>query len=178
MKFPHLLTIAITALLMAPLSAEQMKVPKAPAALTEAETSALYEQASTLLKQSVHIESKDKASSHFVRRGKFTRIEWRNLVFRQLILGTVSRAERKAGLLRRAYAQLDSDSYRLSDEAGTTEWRSGRCPGFPTYVMIEEVDGEFRVSAPNIQHFAPSSEQLAALPSTPFGGELVADNRF
>jgi len=168
MKFPHILTTLIAAVfLTAPLLAEAKDAPTRPAPPTETEAALIYEKAAAFLRTAIHVDENDQASSHSVHRGRYTRIEWRNLVFRQLILGSISAKDKKNGISRRIYAQLGSEAYRLSDEKGTTEWLSGRLQGFPSFVMIEEVDGQLCLSAPGIEQFSPSPGRLAVQPATP-----------
>ena len=173
MKVPHILTIcfaaaSITAVcLLAPLSAKPKNTPTAPTPPTEEEAKELYQKAAAFLREAVEVESDDFASAHCVYRGRYTRIEWRNLIFRQLILGSISAKDRRDGISRRIYAQLDSEGYRLSDKNGTTEWRSGQFQGFPSYVMIENVGDGYRISAPGIDQFAPSPGRLTDHPTIP-----------
>lgn len=185
MKLPHILTISISAAcvaticLLAPLSAASTEETKQPSPPTKEEATELYEKAAAFLRKAVDVESDDLATAHCVYRGRFTRIEWRNLVFRQLILGSISAKDQKNGIHRRIYAQLDSESHRLIDEFGASEWRSGQFQGFPSFVVIEEVGDQLRISAPGIDQFAPSPGQLAALPaSSTDGDEALVAKRF
>lgn len=177
MKFPHILTTLITALcLTAPLSAGTKEAPTPPTPPTEAEAAELYEKAAAFLRTAVKVESDEQASTYGVHRGRYTRIEWRNLVFRQLILGSVSSKDRKNGIDRRIYAQLGCDAHRLTNDKGSSEWRSGQFPAFPCFVMIEEVHGEMRLSAPGLDQFTPTPGRPGVQPASPPGGDesLVA----
>lgn len=185
MKLPHILTISISAAcvgaicLLTPLSAEPTGETDQPSPPTKEETVELYQKAAAFLRKAVDVQSDELSSAHCVYRGRFTRIEWRNLVFRQLILGSISPKDQKNGIHRRIYAQLDSESHRLIDDFGASEWRSGLFQGFPSFVIIEEVEGQFRISAPGIDQFAPSPGQLAAHPaSSTDGDEALVAKRF
>ena len=180
MKFPHLLPILLTALsLTAPLSAREKDAPARPQQPTEAETAMLYEKAAAFLRTAIQVDENDQASSHCLRRGKYTRIEWRNLVFRQLILGSISSKDKKNGINRRIYAQLGSDAHRLTDDKGTTAWRSGRFQEFPNFVMIEQVGDEYRLSAPGIDLFSPNPGRTPVQPAVPTNGdETLVAKRF
>lgn len=183
MKLPHILKISLPAACAAvicsltPLSAEPSHpAPKPPSA---EEAKVLYEKAAAFLREAVEVESDDFSSAHCVYRGRYTRIEWRNLIFRQLILGSISAKDRKDGISRRIYAQIDCEAHRLMDRNGVTEWRSGQFQAFPSYVLIEEVAGDLRISAPGIDQFAHSPQRLANHPITDLGGdETLVAKRF
>ena len=109
MKFSHILTISITAAcltvvgLAVPLAAKSSEAaarPVRPLPPTPAEATELYAKAAAFLRTAVEVESDAQASAHCVYRGRHTRVEWRNLVFRQLILGSVSEKDRKNGIGR------------------------------------------------------------------------------
>lgn len=139
--------------------------------LRPSQHTAVLQQAKDLLLRSVRFEPDGTAASHFLRRGIRTRVEWRNLVFRQLILGSVSASERERGINRRVYAQLGSDAYRLIDADGMSPWRSGHCPGFPGFVTIEEIHGELFVRAPELDGFVIHPGQIPAQPDRPQIGD-------
>lgn len=180
MKFPHILTLLVTSLcLTAPLSAESNEAPTPTPAPTEAETAELYEKAASFLRTAVKVDADDQASTYGMHRGRYTRIEWRNLVFRQLILGSISSKDRKNGIHRRIYAQLGCDAHRLTDDKGSSEWRTGQFPAFPSFVMIEEVHGKMRISAPGLDQFTPNPGRLDVQPaSPPDGDESLVATRF
>ena len=162
MNAPHIIALSALMLAASPLASAADEQPIPSPAPTTKEADEFYTRASEFLKKSVNFDQDANASSHFVRRGRFTKIEWRNLVFRQLIMGSISPQEQHQGLRRRLYAQITSESYRLTDEQGSTHWRSGNCPGFPTYVMIEEIDGDLHISAPNIDQFSRHPQMTAS----------------
>lgn len=146
--------------------------------LRPAPQSAVMTAAKEQLLKAVRCERDGSAVSHFVRRGLTTRVEWRNLVFRQLIFGTVSKDDREKGVSRRMYAQLASDAYRLTDAEGVGPWRSGHCPKFPGFVMIEEIEGELVVSAPELEKFAttPGRCLTRSVGPSPDIGRALAGN--
>lgn len=147
--------------------------------LRPSQKTAVLQQAKELLLKSVRFEADGSAASHYLRRGIKTRVEWRNLVFRQLILGSVSPSERERGIDRRIYAQLSSDAYRLIDAAGIGPWRSGHCPGFPGFIMIEEIHGQLFVRAPELDGFVISPGQIPAQPRRPeVGSDRAVAKKF
>lgn len=169
--FPTLVTLV---LLVGPTQAET-GVAKP---LTTSQKTEAIEKAKDLLLRSVRYQKDGTAVSHYIRRGVSTRVEWRNLVFRQLILGSISPSDRERGINRRIYAQLGSEAYRLIDPSGTTPWRSGHCPGFPGYVLIEEIDGELVVKSPDLNDFDLQPQRNPTSPVRPLAGDerAVAKN--
>ncbi len=169
--FPTLVALVLQ---IGPTQAES----RASQPLRPSQKSEVMQLAKDLLLQSVRFEADGSAASHYLRRGIKTRVEWRNLVFRQLILGSLSPSELELGYKRRIYAQLGSDAYRLIDADGVSAWRSGPCPGFPGFVMIEEIHGEFFVSAPELDDFEIDPKNIPAQPDRPEAGDgrAVAKN--
>lgn len=169
--FPTLVALVLQ---IGPTQAES----RASQPLRPSQKSEVLQLAKDLLRQSVKFEADGSAASHCLRRGIKTRVEWRNLVFRQLIFGSLSSKELERGYRSRIYAQLGSDAYRLIDAKGVSPWRSGHCPDFPGFVMIEEIHGEFFVSAPELSTFKIDPKNIPNEPDRPRAGDgrAVAKN--
>ena len=128
--------------------------------LSGSEKTRIMSTASRLLSQVVAYRGDGTAASvlNFVDRR--TTIEWQGLVIRQLIHGTVTAEEVEAGITRRFYAQLHSSGYRTSVNDGKTwtDWQSGRCPVFPSYLLVEEIDGRFEIVVNDLAKFSPAPD--------------------
>ncbi|BCX48872.1 hypothetical protein HAHE_27800 [Haloferula helveola] len=151
----HILIPVFAALAIQTGLAGTAQKPQASQPLRPSEEAAVMEKAKELLERSIRIDRDGKAVSHFVRKNREFKVEWRNLVFRQLIMGSVSTKDLERGVRRRIYAQISSDAYQLSSPEGVEPWRSGHCPGFPGFVLIEEIHGEFQLSSPALARFTP-----------------------
>lgn len=144
--------------------------------LNEPQKTKALHLAKAFLRRAIVVRKDGTASALHARMNFRTRIEWRNLVFRQLILGTISNSDRKKGISRRMYAQLHSDSYRTSTDGTTTwsKWSDRQCSLLPSFVMIEEIDGRFHLSAPDLAHFSPTKQGDPI--SQPIDDRTVAKN--
>ncbi|MEM1085709.1 MAG: hypothetical protein AAGI48_16495 [Verrucomicrobiota bacterium] len=155
----------IATLLMLPASASESKEQQSgarpvPSNLTTIEKTKVLAAASRMLDDAIAFKGDGTARSVYRRNGQRILLEWRGLVVRQLIHGSVAIEEREAGVTRRFYAQLHAQAYRSSTSGGQnwTAWQSQRCQFFPSHILIEEVDGKFKISAPGLAYFTPTPD--------------------
>gem|GEM_PF-6932528 len=122
---------------------------------------------SQILNHSVNFRGDGTASTVYLGSQATTEIEWRGLVLRQLVTGTVSEVDRENGIENRYYAQIDAQSFRMLRDGRWGAWKSGLCPFFPGFILVEEVDGQLRASAPKLARFHPGPDVNSSDPARP-----------
>lgn len=153
----------ISALILLPASASESPTNgdrPSPATLTPSEKTMILAGAAKMLNGSIAYRGDGTASSTYHHNGQRILLEWRGLVVRRLIHGSVAIEERESGVIRRFYAQLFAPAYRSSTNGGKSwsAWKSEPCPFFPSHILIEETDDRFMVSAPTLAHFSPTPD--------------------
>jgi hypothetical protein len=122
---------------------------------------------SQVLSHAVTFRGDGTASTVHLGPQATTGIEWRGLALRQVVTGTVSTEDRENGIEHRYYAQVGARSFRLLRDGRWSDWKSGPCPFFPGYILVEQVDGRLRASSPGLASFHPGPDADPDDPTRP-----------
>lgn len=86
-----------------------------------------------------------------------TRIEFRDLMVREVVKLPLDEAEKEQGVTRRYEARLGCTAHRIWDGPMATwsAWRRDHYGFFPTTIVIEEIGGKLQARARRIDDFSP-----------------------